>query len=328
MRRRTFAVGVAAILSGTASRGNAQPPERIPRVGVLAAPSTALLSARLDAFRQGLQALGYVERQNLLVEYRTAEGRLDQLTGLAADLVRLKVDVIVTSGPASTRQAKGVTATIPIVMAQDSDPVGNGFVASLARPGGNITGLSSLFTELGGKQLEILQAIVPRLSRIAVFGESAGPADTTQILKEVERAARLLGIQIQKFDLRSEKDIEPAFEAARKRRADAVLILGSPLAASHRVQLAELAARHRLPAMAQLGEFAEDGGLVTYGVSLVDLWRRAATYVDKILKGARPGELPVEQPTRLELIVNLKTAGRIGLTIPAALLARADRVLR
>jgi putative tryptophan/tyrosine transport system substrate-binding protein len=326
MRRRAFALGVAGIVMPV--RGEAQPFAKVPRVGVFAVPSAALLSARIEGFRQGLRELGYVEGQNILVEYRMADGRLDRLPELAAELVRIKVDVIVTSGPASTQSAKAATTTIPIVMAQDADPVGNGFVTSLARPGGNITGLSSLYTELSGKQLEILQAIVPRLSRIAVLGQSTEAANTGQILKEVERAAGLLGIQVQYLDLHSEEDIEPALEAARKARAGAVLILGGPVAASHRVQLAELAARKRLPAIAQLGEFAEDGGLVTYGVSLIDLWRRAASYVDKILKGARPTDLPVEQPTRLELILNLKAARRIGLTIPAVLLARADRVIR
>ena len=328
MRRRTFALAVATAFMAPASLGEAQSAGRLPRIGILGAPSAALLSARIEAFRQGLRDLGYVEGRNVLIEYRMADGRFDRLPGLAAELVRLKVDVIVTSGPASTRPASAATTTIPIVMAQDADPIGNGFIASLARPEGNITGLSSLYAEVSGKQLEILKAIVPRLSRVAVLGQSTEPAGTTEISREVQRAAGLLGIQIQYLDLHNGTDIGPAFEAARKGRADAVLILGGPVAASHRVQIAELAARNRLPAMAQLGEFAEDGGLVTYGVSLVDLWRRAASYVDKILKGARPADLPVEQPTRLELTINLKVARRIGLTIPDSLLARADRVIR
>ena len=327
MRRRSFAFGVASMFLAPASRGEAQQPGKLPRIGVLAAPSPAVLSARLESFRHGLQELGYVEGKTILMEYRLAEGRLDRLPALATELEHLKVDVIVSSGPASTRSAKAATATIPIVMAQDSDPVGNGFVASLARPGGNITGLSSLSTELGGKQLELLQAMVPRLSRIAVLGQSTEPGNA-KILREVERAAGLLGIQIQHLDVRSGADIEPAFEAARKGRAGAVLVLAGPMAASHRAQIAELAAGRRLPAMAQISEFVEDGGLVTYGVSLVDLWHRAATYVDKILKGARPADLPVEQPTRFELIVNLKAASRIGLTIPSGVLARADRVTK
>jgi putative tryptophan/tyrosine transport system substrate-binding protein len=233
--RRTFTVGTVAIILAPGSRVGAQEAGRVPRIGVLVAPSPTLLSARLEAFRRGLREIGYVEGKSVLIEYRSAEGQLDRLPALAAALASLKVDVIVTSGPASTRQAKAATATIPIVMAQDSDPVGNGFVATLARPGGNVTGLSSLYTELAGKQLELLQAIVPQLSRVAVLGDSTEPGNA-KILREVDRAAGLLGIQIQYLDVRSGKDIEPAFLAARKGGSGAVLVVAGPVAASHRAR--------------------------------------------------------------------------------------------
>jgi putative tryptophan/tyrosine transport system substrate-binding protein len=327
MRRRTFALGIAVVCLTPESRGEAQQPGTVPRIGILAAPSRAVLSARLDAFRRGLAGGGYIEGKSILIEYRLAEGRLDYLPALAADLLRLKVDVIVSSGPEATRRAKTATAIIPIVMAQDPDPVGNGFVASLARPGGNVTGLSSLSTELTGKQLELLRAIVPKLSDVAVIGQSTQPGNA-RALSEVERTAELLGLRVQHLDVRSPHDIEQAFGAAKSGRAGAIFVLGGAVAASHRAQIAQLAARARLPAIAQLGEFVEDGGLVSYGVSLVDLWRRAATYIDRILRGARPADLPVEQPTQFELIVNLKAARQIGLTVPPDILARADRVIQ
>jgi putative ABC transport system substrate-binding protein len=219
-----------------------------------------------------------------------------------------------------------VTATIPIVMAQDSDPVGNGFVASLARPGGNVTGLSIQSSELSAKQLELLKEIVPRLSRVAVLGDSAEPGNALTV-SALERAAGQLGIQLHHLDVRSPTDVETAFEATTKGRAGAVLFLNSPIALSHRARIAELAVRSRLPVMHQIQDFVEAGGLVTYGVSGVDLWRRAALYVDKILKGARPADVPVEQPTRFELIFNVKAARQIGLTIPPHVLARANRVI-
>ena len=261
MRRRTFALGAAVVFLAPESRGEAPQPGAVTRIGVLAAPSRAVLSARLDAFRQGLAELGYVEGKSILIEYRLAEGRLDRLPPFTAELQRLKVDVIVTSGPEATRQAKTAAGIIPIVMAQDPDPVGNGFVASLARPGGNVTGLSSLSTELTGKQLELLRAIVPKLSDVAVIGQSTQPGNA-RALSEVERAAGLLGLRVQHLDVRSPQDIEQAFGAAKSGRAGAIFVLGGAVAASHRAQIAQLAARTRLPAIAQLGEFVEDGGLV------------------------------------------------------------------
>ena len=271
--------------------------------------------------------MGYVEGQNIVIEWRFAEGKIDQVPRNAAGLVRLKVDLIVTTGPRDTRAAKAATSTIPIVMAQDSDPVGNGFVASLARPGGNITGLSNLSSELSGKQLELLKEIVPKLSRVAVFENLSEPGNR-QALREIELAARELRVRLQHMDIRSPDDIEPAFRTAGKEHADALFVLAGAISTFHRTQIADLAAKSRLPAMYPRGEFTEDGGLMSYGVSIADLWHRAATYVDKILKGVKPADLPVEQPMKFELVINLKAAKQIGLTIPANVLARADRVIR
>jgi putative ABC transport system substrate-binding protein len=283
--------------------------------------------ARTEAFRQGLRDLGYVEGKTIVIDWRSAEGKLDRLPALAADLVRLKVDIIVTAGSAVTRPTKEATSTIPIVMAQDSDPVGNGFVTGLARPGGNITGLSTLAPELRGKRLELLKEVVPKLSRVAVFGSSSSPGNA-QALKEAELAARSLGVKLQYLDVLSPRDIEPAFQTAVKGQADAVLMMASgPLANFQQPQIAALAVKSRLPVIWSR-DYVEDGGLMSYGVNLNDLDRRAALYVDKILKGAKPADLPVEQPTKFEFVINLKAAKQIGLTIPPNVLARADRVIR
>jgi putative ABC transport system substrate-binding protein len=268
-----------------------------------------------------------VEGKNIVIEYRYAEGKFDRLPDLAAELVRLKVDLILTGGPQATRPAKKATATIPIVMAFDSDPVGNGFVASLARPGGNVTGLSALSPEISGKQLELLKEIVPKLSRVAVLGNSAEPANAPA-LRETEVAAGAFGVQLQYLDLLGPKDIETAFRAANKGRAEAALVLTSPIIFSQRTQVVDLAAKSRLPAIYWSPEFVEEGGLMTYSVSFTDFFRRAATYVDKILKGAKPSDLPVEQAIKFELLINLKAAKAIGLTIPPNVLARADRVIK
>ena len=242
--------------------------------------------------------------------------------------MRLKVDVFVTGGAGATRPAKKATATIPIVMAQDSDPVGSGFVASLARPGGNVTRLSTLLPEISGKRLEILKEVIPRLSRVAVFGTSTWVGNT-QVLKETEVVAETLGVKLQYLDVLDPKDFEIAFRAAGKERADAVLMLvWGPVLNPRPKEVAELAVKSRLPTMYREQEHVEAGGLMTYGVSLTDLFRRAATYVDKILKGAKPADLPVEQPTKFEFVINLKAAKQIGLTIPSNVLARADRVIK
>jgi putative tryptophan/tyrosine transport system substrate-binding protein len=318
---------IASVLVVTGAVTQAQQATKIPRIGFLGASSASALAARIEAFRQGLRELGYVEGKNIVIEWRSAEGKLDRLSALAAELVRLKVDVIVTTGPSPTRPAKEATSTIPIVMAFDNDPVGNGFVVSLARPGGNITGLSTLAPEISGKQLELLKEIVPKLSRVAVLGDST-LAGNAQALKEVELAAGTFGVKVQYLDVRGPKDIETVFRAANKGRADAVVVLTSPVFNPYRTEIADLAVKNRLPAIYSTPEFVEDGGLMTYGVSLNDLYRRAARYVDKILKGAKPGDLPVEQPKKFEFIINLKTAKQINLTIPPNVLARADRVIK
>ena len=318
---------VVVVLLALAVIAEAQQPKKVARIGFLGASSASVLAARIEAFRQGLRDLGYVEGKNIVIEWRSAEGKLDRLPALAAELVRLKVDVIVTTGPAPTRPAKEATSTIPIVMAFDNDPVGNGFVASLARPGGNITGLSTLAPEISGKQLEVLKEIVPRLSRVAVLGSSTTPGNA-QSLKETELAAGAFGVKVQYLDVRDPKDIDTAFRATGKGRADAILVLTSPVFNPYRTEIADLAVKNRLPAIYSTPEFVEDGGLMTYGVSLTDLYRRAATYVDKILKGAKPADLPVEQPKKFEFIINLKAAKQIGLTIPPNVLVRADKVIK
>src|SRR5205823_2347944 len=256
-----------------------------------------------------------------------SEGNLDRLSELAAEMMRLKVDVIVSAGPPITRAAKQATVTIPIVMAFDNDPVGNGFVASLARPSGNITGLSTHYPEISGKQVELMKEIVPRLARVAVFGNSIQPGNP-QALRETELAAGALGVQLQYLDIRSPKDIETVFRAASKGRADAVLVLGNIVVTSHPKKFVELSAKSRLPAIYWNPEFVEAGGLMTYSVSITDLYQRAATYVDKILEGAKAADLPVEQPKKFEFIINLKAAKQIGLTIPPNVLARADKVIK
>ena len=297
-----------------------------PTVGFLSANSAAAMSARADAFRGGLRELGYVEGGNILVEYRYAQGMTERLPDIAAELVRLKVDVIVTEGTTATRFAKAVTSTIPIVMAQDPDPVGTGFVVSLARPGGNITGLSNFRAELGGKRLELMKEILPGLARVVVIGSSSTPGNA-QALREIEVAAKGLAIQAQYLDILAIKDIDAAFRAAAKSRADSILVLASPLLLSNRIEVVGLATRTGLPTMYYTAEFIQDGGLISYGVNSQDLFRRAAGYVDRILKGAKPGELPVEQPTKFDLAINLKTAKVLRLQIPPALLLRADRVV-
>jgi putative ABC transport system substrate-binding protein len=327
MKKRITLWLLATLFLANVSLADAQQPKKVRRIGYLINASLSANSARIDAFRQGLSELGYVEGKNIAIEWRSTERKVDLLPALAGELVRLKVDIIVTSGPIPTRAAKEATATIPIVMVQDPDPVGNGFVASLARPGGNITGLSRLAPELSGKRLEFLKEIIPKLSRVAILGTSTQPGGT-QMLREVELAAGAFGVQVQYIEIRDPKDIETAFQAASKERADAVLLLPSPITFSQRRQVTDLAVRSRLPAIYGRPEYAEDGGLVYYGPSYSDLFRRAATYVDKILKGAKPTDLPIEQPKKFELIINLKAAKQIGLTVPPNVLARADKVIR
>jgi len=321
-----FARVIAFTLCGAVAQ--AQQPTKIPRIGRLSGGSPSSDSARIEAFRQGLRELGYVEGKNIVIEWRYAEGKPDRLPALAAELVRLKVDVIIAVGSPDIRAAREATATIPIVMIQGGDAVGSGFVASLARPGGNITGLSTLRPELSGKRLELLKETVPRLSRVAVFVSSASQ-DYAQVLKELDLAAGALGVKLQYLDILSPKDVEAAFRAAGKGRADAVLFrVAGPILSSQRPQIAELAVKSRLPAIYEVAVYVEAGGLMSYGVSSTDLDRRAATYVDKILKGRTPADLPVEQPMKFEFIINLKAAKQIGLTVPPNVLVRADKVIR
>jgi putative ABC transport system substrate-binding protein len=300
---------------------------KIPHIGFQLDAPVSTAAARIEAFRQGLRELGYIEGKNIIIDWRSAEGKPEHRSEIAAEFVRLKVDVIVTAGPTVTRSVKEATSTIPIVMGQDTDPVGSGFVASLARPGGNITGLSALSPEMTGKQLELLKEIVPRLSRVAIIGNSTNPGDA-QSLREMVLAAGSYEVYLRYLDVQDAKDIESAFQAAAKGHADALHVLGNPILNAHRKQIVELAAKHRLPATYARPEYVEAGGLMYYGTSYNDLFRRAAGYVDKILKGAKPADLPVEQPTKFELILNLKAAKQIGLTISNKVLARADRVIR
>jgi putative ABC transport system substrate-binding protein len=316
------------LLLALCSSAEAQQAKKVPRIGYLTGATPAGQSVRLEAFRQGLRELGYVEGKNIVVEYRYAEENPDRLPALAAELVRLKVDVLVTGGGGITRAAKNATNTIPIVMAQDGDPVANGFVASLARPGGNITGLSNLAPEISGKQLELLKEILRKLSRVAVLVSSAKNPANLQQVREIELAAEAFKVNLQYLTVRSSRDIETAFRAATKERADAVLVQPGSIFNSHRTLIVKLAAQSRLPAIYSHSQYVNEGGLMTYGASLPDLDRRAATYVDKILRGAKPADLPIEQPAKFELIINLKAAKQIGLTIPPNVLARADRVIR
>jgi len=330
MNRKIFCLALCAFLFALGVSAQAQQPAKVPRIGYLTNESLSALSARTEAFRKALRELGYLEGKNIVIEWRDAEGKLDRQNELAVELVRLRVDVIVTAGGQATRSAKEATMTIPIVMTQERDPVSSGFIASLARPGGNITGLSRLAPELSGKQLELLKEIIPRLFRVAVLGSLTQSSRTrTQTLKEIEAAAGALGVKLQYLDVQSLKDIEAAFRAARKSQADAVLwLVSGPIGGTHRPRIGELAVQSRLPAIYEQAEYVEAGGLMSYGVSFTDLDRRAATYVDKILKGAKPADLPVEQPKKFEFIINLKAAKQIGLAIPPNVLARADRVIR
>ena len=326
-RPAVLSIGVAVVMLASAAMARAQQPKKIPRIGYLGLIRTSTNTYRVDTFRQGLRQLGYAEGKDFVIERRNADGKLDRLNELAAELVRLKVDVIVTLGPAPTRAAKAATATIPIVMMQDPDPVGNGFVASLARPGGNITGLSTLAPETSGKQLELLKEIIPKLSRVAVFGTSTTPGQALQ-LREIGLAAGPLGVQLQSLDVLQPKDIEAAFQAASNQRAEAFIVLTGAILGARRTRIIEYVTKNRLPAIYSQPQYMEAGGLMSYGVNLADLDRRAATYVDKILKGAKPADLPVEQPKKFEFVINLKAAKQISLTIPPNVLMKADRVIK
>jgi len=321
---RVVAIVVTFAFGGAVAQ--AQQPTKVPQIGYLGGVSLSANTARHEAFRQGLRELSYVEGKNILIDWRSADGKLDRLPALAAELVRRKVDIIVTSGGGATRAAKAATSTIPIVMTNDPDPVADGIVASLARPGGNITGLSTLAPELNGKRLEILREVVPKLARVAVFRTSSAPSGVQ--VRELELAAKAFGVKLQYFDVLESKDIDSAFRAASEGRADGVLVLSSGIISAQRAKIADLAVKNRLPVIYHESRYVEAGGLMFYGVNLLDLDRRAATFVDKILKGRTPADLPVEQPMKFEFVVNLKAAKQIGLTIPPNVLVRADKVIR
>ena len=307
----------------------AQPAGKVPRVACLTpwSDSDPGRQRGLEAFRQGLRDLGYVEGQNIAIESRSAEGKDDRLPAHAADLVRSKVDVIVATSGAATKAAQQATRTIPIVMSLVNDPVGSGLVASLARPGGNVTGLTIMAPDLMAKRLELLKEVVPKLSRVALLQNPDNPASAAQ-LREAEAAARALGVQPQTLEARNPQEIEGAFAAMIRERAGALLILSDAIFFTQRRQIAELAAKGRLPSIIGTRDYPDAGGLMAYGPNFLDLERRAATFVDRILKGAKPGDLPVEQPTKFELVINLKTAKTLGLTIPQTLLQRADQVIQ
>ncbi len=303
----------------------AQPLPKVPRIGYLA-PLSLAGDPRLPAFLQGLRELGYEEGRNITIEYRFADGRPERLPGLAADLVRMKVDVIVTGQPPAAMAAKGATGTIPIIFTVAGDPIAEGFVSSLSRPGGNMTGLASIAPALIGKQLELLREVVPRISRVAVLQNPINHGHPPQ-LRQAEDAARVLGVQLQILKAGSIAEIEAAFAAMRSDRASGLLVLRDPVFVAQRDRIAALAIEARLPTMCGVREEAAAGGLMAYGASNFEMSRRAATFVDKILKGARPANLPVEQPTKFELVINLKTAKALGVTIPPSLLLRADQVI-
>ncbi|HEV2056382.1 MAG TPA: ABC transporter substrate-binding protein [Methylomirabilota bacterium] len=317
---------LAVFLLAVPLAAEAQAPAKVPRIGFLSARPPTDNPYFIESFRQGLRELGYVEGQNIAIEYRFAEGRPERLPALAAELVRLKVDVLVTAGPPAPEAAKQATGTIPIVFAVAADPVAVGLVASLARPGGNITGLASISPDLIGKQLELLKEVVPNISRVAVLQNPSNDSHP-HTLRQAEGAARGLGVQLHIVQVRTPPEIDAAFAAMRSQRAGGVLVLRDPLFLTQRTQIAALAAKSRLPAVYGFREEAEAGGLMAYGASVPLMYRRAATYVDKILKGAKPADLPVEQPTKFELVINLKTAKALGLTIPQSLLLRADEVI-
>src|SRR5262245_2089102 len=326
MKKNVPAFALCALVLALCFSAHAQQ-QKTPRIGFLVVSPAAAVSARVEAFRQGLRERGYVEGKNIAIEYRYGDGKVNRLSEQAAELVQLKVNAIVTAGSQATRPAKEATTTIPVIMAKDNEPVGSGFIASLARPGGNVTGLANLTTELSGKQLELLREIMPKLGRLAVLRDLTEPGNP-QAVRETDLSAQGFGLQRYYLDVRTAADIEPALLSAVKKQAEALLVMPSAIFNSHRKQIIELGEKHRWPGMYPRVDYVEEGGLMTYGANTNDLFRRAAIFVDKILKGAKPADLPVEQPTKFDFVINLKTAKQIGLTIPPNVLARADRVIR
>jgi len=324
-RRRVLAIIAGGLLAAPLA-AEAQQAGKVYRIGMLETRSTILNMANIDAFRQGLLELGYKEGQNLEIVYRSSDGRDQRFPGLASELVRLQVDLILTRGTPAALAAKSATRTIPVVMAASGDPVGSGLVASLGRPGGNVTGLSLYNVEIYAKRVELLRELVPRLTRIAGLFNMSNPVLPLQ-WKEVERAARHLGIQPQLLDVRRSEDLSRAFDAAAKQHAQALIVGLDGVTQGNLRPIAELAAKQRLPSIYGSKEYVDVGGLITYGVSDPSVYHGAATFVDKIFKGAKPADLPIEQPTKFELIINLKTAKVLGLTIPQSLLQQADQVI-
>ncbi len=316
------------MLFALCATAQSQSQKTLPRIGYLSASSLAALAGRTNAFRRGLSDLGYVEGKNIVIEYRYGDGQLDRVPALASELARLKVDMIVIAGGnATVSGAKQSIESVPIIMANVQDPVGSGFVASLARPGGNITGLSALTADLAGKRLDLIRETFPRALRVAALFD---PQDDSKIveLKEAQAIAKAAGIKLQAVEVRRSSDFERAFKAVARERAEVLLVLQNALTTTGRKPIADLATKNRLPTVWADSGLMDAGGLMSYGPNVADLFRRAATYVDKILKGAKPADLPVEQPTKFEFIINLKAAKQIGLTIPPNVLARADRVIR
>jgi ABC-type uncharacterized transport system substrate-binding protein len=322
MTKKIIFLALCSLLLAPYFPVEAQQAKKVPLVGYLTATSSTD-----EAFRQGLSEIGYWEGKNIVVEWRFAEGKLDRLPDLAAELVRMKVNVIVVAGGNAASAAKKATNTIPIVIASASDPVGSGLVASLARPGGNITGLTLLTPELNGKRLELLKEVVPGLTRVAALIYPDNPAYALQV-EEIQEAARSLGLRLQVLEVHGVNEFDRTFGAVKKERAEALNVLASAFFSAHKKGIIEFAAKNRLPAIYHTEGFVEDGGLIFYGPRIPDLHRRAATYVDKILKGAKPADLPLEQPTKFGFVINLKVANQIGLTIPPNVLARADKVIK
>jgi putative ABC transport system substrate-binding protein len=323
-RKLIVAIGAGALTAPLASFAQRQA-AKVPRIGFLGALSASDFESRVDALRAGLRDLGYVEGQNLIIEFRWAEGKYDRLPELAAELVRLKVDILVTHATVGTRAAKQATTTIPIVMAASGDPVAAGVVASLARPGGNITGSAFFNLELGAKRLELLKEAFPRIKRVAVLLHLDSATNGLQ-LDAMEPAAKSLKVELQQFKVRGPNEFESAFTAMAKRRVDAVVINEEPMLIANAKGIADLAAKQRLPSIG-FKEIAETGGLMAYGVNILEMYRRAAVFIDKILKGTNPSELPIEQATRFELVINRKTAKAVGIKIPNSILFRADTVI-
>jgi putative ABC transport system substrate-binding protein len=323
MDRRAFIVGSVTALAAPLAAG-AQPAGKVYRIGILETIPAAQNAANLDGLRKGLRDLGYVEGRNLVIEYRSADGRAERFPDLAAELVRLNVDLIVTRGTPAARAVKKATETIPMVMATMGDP--HALVGSYARPGGNITGMTTFSTELTGKRIELLKELIPRLSRVALLHNMGNPAAPPE-WEETKTAARSLGLQAELLDVRSQDDLGRAFELAGRKRVDALVIGADGLTQMHQQTIVELVTRNRLPATYPAREFVEAGGLMAYALDYRDLYFRFAKFIDKIFKGAKPGDLPVEQPTKFELVINLKTAKTLGLTIPPSLLLRADQVI-